>query len=216
MAISPCRLPRAGTRWEPKTVLASSFPCAHFPKMWSCSRWMGRGAVHVDGDEDIRTRGVGVGVAVVVGEGLRVGGACHAHLIAVRFEEGFEPVCDVQGLLLLGEAVLVVYRPRVRSPVASVDDHLSPAVGLPRPRAGQECRGEENDRSELLPSPSHTDLKRSAYVISHPSRTPPAVRTDGIIPCCKGLRILQMGWLAWPSAFSRRRGGPRSRGSSGR
>jgi hypothetical protein len=62
----------------------------------------------VDGDEDLSPRRIGVGVAVVVGEGLRVGGTRHAHRVAVAFEQGFELVCDDQGLFHLGEAVLCV------------------------------------------------------------------------------------------------------------
>src|SRR5215211_468355 len=103
-----------------------------------------RGAVHVDGDQDVGPRAIGVYVAVVVGEGCVVGegvvaGILDAGAVGVAgisatvymtrgggFEEGLEPVGNVQVLILLFDPVRAVHSSGVAASVTGIQDHSLP------------------------------------------------------------------------------------------
>jgi len=97
--------------------------------------------------------------------------------VAVGFEEGLRPVRDVQGLFLLGEVVPGVYSAvksvppwpasRTTSPLQERFYALTSAV---------EAVMEIRIAASIAASTVAHALKRSAYVISHPSQAPPRVR----------------------------------------
>jgi hypothetical protein len=130
MAIFPALSAAGRVEREPKTVFVSSSSLRHCRKGWSCSRWRGSGHRSCRWRRRFSHPWCWRRCSGRCERGFRSGGAPHTHRVAVSFEEGFRPVRDFQDLFLLGEAVFVVDRARVRAPVARIEDHLTGAVGV--------------------------------------------------------------------------------------